>query len=63
MAEKKAKMVCPECGVAMNHHADKLVDPTSPAEAAKMDAALGGLVEETHTCPECGKGASRPAVA
>jgi hypothetical protein len=25
-----------------------------------MDPELGALVEEFHTCPKCGKGATRP---
>jgi hypothetical protein len=37
----------------MNHHADKLVDPTGREE--RVDPALGGVVEETHACPRCGK--------
>lgn len=53
------KMKCPECGVDMNHHADKLVHPTNAKDAARVDPALGGIVEEHHACPECGKGATR----
>ncbi len=49
------KMICAECGMEMNHHADKLVYSDSPDEMARMDPALGGLIEETHTCPGCGK--------
>jgi endogenous inhibitor of DNA gyrase (YacG/DUF329 family) len=49
-----AKMKCPECGVDLNHHADKLTYPTCPADAAKVDPRLGGVVAEIHTCPECG---------
>lgn len=60
MATKTAKMTCPECGVEMNHHADKLRDPINAQEAAQADRALGGLVLECHTCPECGAGHSRP---
>jgi hypothetical protein len=45
----------------MNGHAEKLVDPTSPQEAAIADPALGGIVEEFHTCPNCGANASRRA--
>ncbi len=48
------KMKCPECGVDMNHHAEKLVEPTNAREAAQADPKLGGLVEEMHTCPVCG---------
>ena len=59
MPTKTSKMTCPECGVEMNHHAEKLVDPTNAQEAAQVDPALGGLIEEMHTCPECGKGDSR----
>ena len=49
------KMMCKACGVAMNHHAEKLVDPVSAAEVRLMDTVLGGIVEEMHTCPECGQ--------
>lgn len=47
-----AKMICPECGAEMNHHAAKVdygvEDPTL------VDPVFGGVVEEVHTCPECG---------
>jgi len=59
MPAKVQPMMCPECGVEMNHHAEKLVDPRTAEEAAKLDAALGGIIEEMHTCPECGKVHSR----
>ncbi len=52
-------MKCPDCGIDMTHHADKLVDPVSAEEASQIDSALGGLIEEAHTCPECGRGESR----
>ena len=45
-------MICPECGAEMNHHAMKIdygVD-----DPALIDPIFGGVVEETHTCPECG---------
>ncbi|HEU4643124.1 MAG TPA: hypothetical protein VFS44_11780 [Gemmatimonadaceae bacterium] len=47
-------MPCPRCGTAMNHHADKLVETSSRRDAPDIDAALGGIVEETHACPTCG---------
>ena len=47
------KMNCPDCGAEMNHHADKLDYGT--------DAEAGGLVIEAHTCPDCGRTATRPA--
>lgn len=56
---KAAKMICPSCGVEMNRHAERLVYPTSPEEAARMDTVLGGVIEEDHTCPSCGRVASR----
>ncbi len=43
----------------MNHHAEKLVDPFKPQHAALVDPVLGGIIEEVHTCPECGKAESR----
>jgi hypothetical protein len=61
MSKHKDKMICPKCGGEMNHHADKLVYPTSAQEAEKMDSALGGVIEETHCCPSCGAVESRRA--
>ena len=48
------RIKCPECGIEMNPHAEKRRDPRSSEEAARMDTALGGLIEEVHMCPECG---------
>jgi len=55
-------MICPNCGAEMNHHADKLVYPVTEEDAKKMDAALGGVIDETHCCPGCGGVESRRAV-
>ena len=55
----KQKMICPKCGDEMNHHADKLVDPVSAEETRRVNAALGGIIEETHYCPGCGEVESR----
>jgi len=52
-------MTCPQCGVTLNHHAEKLMEPRDAKEAAAMDARLGGVIEEVHTCPECGMEHSR----
>jgi len=52
-------MICPRCGTAMNHHAEKLLWPSGPNEVALADPVFGGIVEEMHTCPACGTGASR----
>lgn len=43
-------MMCPECGKAMNHHADK-PDPG--------DVDPGGAVAEIYACPGCGASAWR----
>ena len=55
MSEKTSKMICPQCGVEMNQHAEKLVDPRNTQEAARVDPALGGLIDEMHSCPKCGE--------
>ena len=49
--------------VEMNHHADKLVHPATSEEAKKIDAAIGGIIEEMHCCPGCGVMESRRAQA
>jgi len=59
MARQKNKMICPKCGAEMNHHADKLVYSVSSEEVRKLNAALGGVIEETHCCPGCGAVESR----
>ena len=59
MAATQEKMNCPDCGVEMNHHAEKLVDPRNAVEARQVDPHLGGIVESTHTCPKCGKSKSK----
>lgn len=51
---KQPPLRCPRCGEQMNHHADKLVAPTSDSEAALVDSTLGGVVQEAHGCPGCG---------
>ena len=55
MASEQEKLRCPVCGVPMNRHAEKLVDPRTAEEAAAVDSALGGVVEEVYTCPRCGR--------
>jgi predicted RNA-binding Zn-ribbon protein involved in translation (DUF1610 family) len=61
MGKQTSRMICPKCGDAMNHHADKLIHPGTPADAKHVDPALGGPIEETHSCPACGAVASRIA--
>jgi hypothetical protein len=55
------KMICPHCGVEMNHHCDKLVYTTESHGAAPADLSLGVVIEEFHACPSCGTGNSRKA--
>ena len=61
MSTEASPVMCPRCGAEMNHHADKLLHPTGPVDDASVDRVLGGIVEELHTCPACGAGASRRA--
>jgi ribosomal protein S27AE len=53
------KMICPNCGSEMNLHAEKLVEPRTEKEAQEADPELGALVEEFHSCPQCGMSAAR----
>ena len=46
------KMICPDCGAEMNHHAMKI--DYSVDDPAPIDPAFGGVVQEVHTCPACG---------
>jgi ribosomal protein S27AE len=55
------KLICPNCKVEMNHHCDKLLYTALQRPAGKADPGLGGFLEEFHTCPQCGLGASRHA--
>ena len=48
----KPRMICPMCGHEMNHHAMKI--DYSVDDPALIDQDLGGVLEEVHTCPNCG---------
>ncbi len=52
-------MLCPHCGIAMNHHADK-VDYTAGEDSAAALSACEGLVLAVFTCPRCGDIETRP---
>ena len=49
------KMLCPDCGVEMNHHATKIDYTAALDEEESFDTDLGGVLEEAHTCPSCGQ--------
>jgi ribosomal protein S27AE len=57
----KNPLICPQCGGAMNHHADKVVYSTAAPKTQTTQDIFGGVVEETHTCPACGAIETRPA--
>jgi hypothetical protein len=57
------KMTCPECGVEMNHHSEKIVYGNGADNSGRIDPALGGILQEFHTCPACGCNANRSAIA
>ena len=61
LAKTESKMICASCGVEMNHHSDKVVYGAEAQQAAPTDPTWGGFIEEFHTCPKCGVGASRHA--
>ncbi len=56
-------MLCPVCGVVMNHHADKIDYNAMPDDPATADPVWGGIIEQAHTCPECGQTFVRPEQA
>ena len=53
------KMICSECGREMNYHAEKIDYSASPDQSNEVDEAFGGVVEEVHSCPGCGKTETR----
>ncbi|MGE5444275.1 MAG: hypothetical protein ACM3SR_06665 [Ignavibacteriales bacterium] len=59
--KKSNKMICPDCGVEMSHHADKIDYTAALSESDAVDPDFGGVLKEAHTCPECGKTAIRKA--
>ena len=55
------KMSCPDCGVEMNLHAEKVDYTSEHTEADQPDPDFGGVLEEFHTCPSCGRTHARRA--
>jgi predicted RNA-binding Zn-ribbon protein involved in translation (DUF1610 family) len=60
MSERE-KLKCPDCGVEMNLHAEKVDYTRGPDAGAEFDEGLGGTLEEFHTCPACGRTHTRRA--
>jgi predicted RNA-binding Zn-ribbon protein involved in translation (DUF1610 family) len=52
---ERGKMVCPDCGVEMNRHAEKVDYTAETAGADPPDPDFDGVLEEFHTCPSCGR--------
>ena len=50
-------MKCPQCGLDMNHHADKVDYSTTDSN----ESEFGGVLQEVHSCPGCGTSATRLA--
>jgi ribosomal protein S27AE len=59
---KDDRMVCADCGVLMNHHAEKIDYTAALDDPQAIDPQLGGVLEEVYTCPHCGKTEMRKAV-
>ena len=58
---EREKMVCTDCGVEMNLHAEKVDYTAADAADEGFDPDLGGLLEEFHACPGCGRTLARRA--
>ena len=58
---ERGQMVCPTCGVEMNLHAEKVDYIDATADGEGFDPDLGGVLEEFHTCPQCGQTQARRA--
>ena len=54
-------MTCPQCGIEMNYHAEKIDYMAVLSDSDAIDPDLGGVVEEVHTCPGCGTVGTRRA--
>jgi ribosomal protein S27AE len=61
MSPRIPRVACPACGVEMNPHAVRVLEPRTAEEAARVDPDLGGVVLHVHCCPACGAGAVRHA--
>jgi hypothetical protein len=55
------RLICEECGVEMNFHAEKIDYSAAADEPGAFDTDFGGVVEEVHSCPACGQTETRRA--
>ena len=53
------KMICPDCRLEMNYHAEKLDYAAAITDPDAVDLDFGGVLEEVHACPGCGKMGTR----
>lgn len=51
----KERLICPACGAEMNNHAEKISYEARAGADRENDPDFGGLLEEIHTCPKCGR--------
>lgn len=56
----ESQLLCPDCGVGMNRHAEKINYMVAPEQSQYIDPELDGVLEEIHACPVCGKAHARP---
>jgi ribosomal protein S27AE len=59
--QRREKMVCPDCGVEMNLHAEK-IDRSGAAESAPPVSSDEDAIIEFLTCPRCGLTLERAGV-
>jgi predicted RNA-binding Zn-ribbon protein involved in translation (DUF1610 family) len=57
------KMICPDCGVEMNYHAEKIDHLAAVGSPEAIDPDFDAAVSEIHSCPECGSSASRRSMS
>jgi len=56
-------MICPQCGIEMNYHAEKIDYTEAMNNPDAIDPDFGGVLEEIHTCPGCGDTGARRAAS
>jgi len=59
MGSHDQPMICPYCGIPMNHHADKAVYAWGGGPDLAAADSTEETIEEFHTCPRCGRSGVR----